>query len=346
LKRLVFRLILLSSVVFLFVALANYIFDPVQYYRENTNLVYDYENQRFLYAGIVRNYTFDRIIVGNSMSENFLPSFVDSAFGYGRTLNASISGSSTYEQSVVLRLALSKKKVREVIWGIDFFSLGGTKEASKLPHHMYDDNKLNDLLHLFNPYVTRQIIKQILFRFAETSKKEEPFNYDKLTNYWFERYKFSETEVLKKLEAAEDENFTKNTIDLSVLSKSFDENILRLVKENPGVEFYLFFSPYSIIYFARMLRYDAHSFENIFSFKSFVVDTLTDYENAFIYDFQDMYGVMENLDNYKDATHYSLHISELIINSIVSNLRRGIKHTLALEKELEIRCFAAIEKYW
>jgi len=95
-----------------------------------------------------------------------------------------------------------------------------------------------------------------------------------------------------------------------------------------------------------MLRYDPYSFENIFAFKSFVVDTLTDYENAFIYDFQDMYDVTENLDNYKDTTHYSLHISELIINSIVSNLRRGIKHTLALEKELEIRCFAAIEKYW
>jgi len=228
LKRLVFRVILLAIVVFLFVALANFIFDPVQYYRKNTSIVYDYENQRFLYAGIVRNYTFDRIIVGNSMSENFLPSFVDSAFGYGRTLNASISGSSTYEQSVVLRLALSEKKVTEVIWGIDFFSLGGTKENSRLPHYMYDDNKLNDLLHLFNPYVTRQIIKQILFRFVEANKKEEPFNYDKLTNYWFERYEFSETEVLKKLEAAEGKSFTKNAIDLSVLTKSFDENVLRL----------------------------------------------------------------------------------------------------------------------
>jgi len=335
---------LVIVLVFSIVVSLNFAVDPVQYLRKNNGLTYDPGNQRFAYAGIIKNYDFTRLIIGTSMSENFLPSFVDSVFEYGKTLNASISGASIFEQSMVLRFALREKKFPEVIWGIDFFSLSSANEESTLPQYLYDESSINDFYYLVNPYITRLILKQIVFRF--TTRKSGTFTFDWFTNFWFPIYKheFSEHVVLDKFESNK-RTFVELRYDLSTLITNFDRYVAPLFYDYPKTTFFLFFPPYSILYFAGILHYDPSSFETLLAFKRYVSEKVEAFENVFVYDFQDMYDVVENLNNYKDTTHYSLCVSELIIESIFTKLMNGIKRHISDENEFRSHVSLARQKF-
>lgn len=337
------RLMLVIVLVFSIIVTLNLAVDPIQYLRKNNGLTYDAGNQRFAYAGIIKNYDFTRLIIGTSMSENFLPSYVDSVFEYGKSLNASISGAIIFEQSMLLQFALREKKISEVIWGIDFFSLSSTEESS-LPQYLYDVSRINDCFYLFDPYITRLVFKQIVFRF--TNRKSGTFTYDWLTDFWFPQYKheFSEDIVLEKYKSNK-AIFVEQAYDLSTLITNFDRNILDLFQENPETSFYIFFPPYSILYFASILQNSPSSFENLLAFKRYVSEKIEAFDNVFVYDFQDMYDVVENLNNYKDTTHYSLWISESIIESIFSNLKNGIKCRISSENEFRTHVSLALKKY-
>lgn len=80
------------------------------------------EEERYQNPGLAKNYDYDNIIIGTSMTENFLPSQVDASLG-GTTLKLSMEGSTVDEHYKIAKLALETGKVKQVLWGLDYFSL-------------------------------------------------------------------------------------------------------------------------------------------------------------------------------------------------------------------------------
>ncbi len=120
-KKLVFTYLTIISILFsLFFGLL-YIYDPMQIFHKPWGRPITFsKNMRQQAAGIINNYSFDSIILGTSMLENTSSKEASKLFG-GKFINISLSGSSFYERSYILKYALRKKNIKTVIYSLDSY---------------------------------------------------------------------------------------------------------------------------------------------------------------------------------------------------------------------------------
>src|SRR5690606_23159968 len=144
--------------------LTAFVVDPLQVYRKIDwyKPVFSTE-QRYQNPGLAKHYDYDTIIIGTSMTENFLPSVVDQAVG-GKTMKLSIRGSTAGEHHEIAKVALETGKVKTVIWGLDYFSLksGVRDDQGPFPFYLYDDNLWNDFRYWFNESTNELLVKGLV----------------------------------------------------------------------------------------------------------------------------------------------------------------------------------------
>lgn len=320
--------------IFLFVLLAaagtiNYIIDPYQVYRKASfyKPIFDNDkyNERYINPGLARNYEYDSVIIGTSMTENFLASEIDQLL-HMRTMNLAISGASAYEENQMLQVAIGTGKVKNVIWGIDVFSFRGspsrlTYDEASTPLYLYDDNILGHYKYLLSSDTLGMDIDCLKFP-AKFNR-----NFDKRF-YWGDKYTFSSTSTINEWKKGEFLNEAeRNDYQIEVLKKSIDYNLIPCIRKNPHTKFYLFFPPYSVLAWSDCR--EKGILADCLKFKKYIFETTKDFKNVELYDFQDEKDITFNLDNYKDPTHYSHDISLRIINSIAR------KESLVTEKNID-----------
>jgi hypothetical protein len=112
-------------------------------------------NQRFSFPALARSARFDSAIVGTSTTRLLEPARFNHLLG-GAFVNLSMNSGTAYEQSRILDLfARHHPRAKTVIFGIDIVwcEVGETYPKftqRPFPPWMYDDNRWNDLLYLFN----------------------------------------------------------------------------------------------------------------------------------------------------------------------------------------------------
>jgi hypothetical protein len=112
-------------------------------------------NQRYMYPQIVRSRTYDSVVIGTSTSRLLDPKALDSAFG-GRFANLAMNAGTAWEQVELAKLYLRHNPApKTVILGLDTMWCLPERSIEKItfrgfPIWMYDENRLNDLLELFN----------------------------------------------------------------------------------------------------------------------------------------------------------------------------------------------------
>ncbi|MHB2166054.1 hypothetical protein [Alsobacter sp. R-9] len=112
-------------------------------------------NQRWMYPSIVRSGRYDSLVIGTSTIRLLDPQELDRAFG-GRFANLAMNSATAWEQLQVAQLFLREKGApRTLLVGIDlpWCAQNADKETITFrgfPPWMYDDNRWNDILHLFN----------------------------------------------------------------------------------------------------------------------------------------------------------------------------------------------------
>ncbi len=112
-------------------------------------------NQRYMYPQIVRARAFDSVVIGTSTSRLLDPQELDAAFG-GRFANLAMNAGTAWEQAEMAKLFLRHQPhPRTFILGLDqMWCLEGDtiKRITErgFPEWMYDDNRWNDLPHLFS----------------------------------------------------------------------------------------------------------------------------------------------------------------------------------------------------
>lgn len=124
------------------------------------------KNQRFSYPALARAPRFDSIVVGTSSVRLLRPSRLDPMLD-ASFANLAMNASTTYEQSEILKLfARHHPKARYVFFGVDNMTYCHPTEPYKkftdrpFPSWMYDENKWNDLLYLFNSATVEQAWRQ------------------------------------------------------------------------------------------------------------------------------------------------------------------------------------------
>ena len=129
-------------------------------------------NQRYPYPALARKPHFDSVIVGTSTVRLLRPDKLNQVFG-GRFVNLSMDSALAYEQSELLKVfARHHRDAKTVLIGIDSVWCGvGETFATEtfrgvFPTWLYDENRWNDLVYLFNVRSLQDTYRTLRYAFG------------------------------------------------------------------------------------------------------------------------------------------------------------------------------------
>lgn len=270
------------------------------------------DNNRYQNPGIAEHFTYDSILIGSSMTENYRVSWLNEAFGCD-TVKLSYPAGRTQNYKYMMDTAFKRGELKNVFFGLDIDPLldGFGVNYFPIPSYLYDEDPFNDVNYLFNKSIMFGDAYKMLSRnlSGKVPSLDEAYTWDKT-------YTFSKEATLKdfgpllapnEVELPRDyyaENFTKN---LGV-------NILPSIEAHPNTEFYIFFPPYSILFWNyRLSKGDVDA---VMYLLDYTMDHLLRYENVHLFFFLDQLDIITDLDNYKDYTHHSAGINRLLVDYI------------------------------
>lgn len=328
-RNFLIKILFFTGLLLLAVALLNYVVDPLQFYRQAAFYTPSFSaEQRYQNPGLARNCEYDTIIIGSSMAENFVPSYIDKQLG-GKSLKLAMSGAGAHEEKLMAQVAIRTGQVKQVIWCLDFGSLKGApdrvgNEYSSFPHYLYDQYAYNDFRYLVS---LSTVADSTRILYNHYTHREIPTNLDYLNN-WNSQATYGR-DVLQKL-WQEDQKTKQKGIKLydqvdpsyKAMQISFDQNILPVIRQNPDIKFIIYYPPYSILRYVSIYQENKTLFYDEMKVKEYIFKQLQNYKNASIYDFQSDKSLTYNLDKYKDFSHHSQEYNEYIINAIARQDKR------------------------
>ncbi len=326
LKVFILKVILLTLIVLFPFSFINYMVDPYQFYRQPVYYkpVY-FTDQRYQNPGLARSQEYSLAFVGTSMSDNFLHSYAEEKLGK-KMVRLSIMGGSMYEQKLMVNLVANVGKADTIIWELNYYSFRGdtkrvTETGGGFPYYFYDRNPLNDLKYLCN--FDTLLKSYYIYLNERKGEMHYTMTYNlEMLNAWYNTSKFCKENTLKDLELANNDIERANPVEFTweQIKANADENLISVIKDNPQIDFTLFYPPFSIL--AHKFLNSRGLFENEIKLKKYIFEQCGCLENVKIFDFQDIESITFNLDNYRDITHYSKEINEYIIDCIASGKQR------------------------
>ena len=301
--------------VLLLILLAMVIFDPYFHYHGMIpGMSYRIYNERYINSGIVKNFEYDAIITGSSMNQNFKTSQLDELWGTN-SIKVAYSGAGFQEIMKNLKRAFeSNNKIKYVLWGLDYnglFRESYYKGYDNYPEFLYDKNILNDVSYVWNKEL---IFQGLVTNILMTLQGEESTTFDEYGSWdagsgWktISKTYWRSEEILPMQEGIlpKEEEMLRENIKL---------NIVDLAKANPDVEFILFYTPYSILYWESIYR-DGTLERQLLSEK-IATEMMLECENIHLFTFVQETDITGNINNYRDKEHYVTQVNDLILQWI------------------------------
>lgn len=300
------------------IALPIVIIDPFFHYHAPLNgFGYEISDERHQNNGIVKNFEYDAIITGTSMTENFKTSEMDALFGVN-SIKVPYSGGEYREISENLKVALKSRDVRCIIWGLD---LGGlvhdesvyydviNNAGYQYPWYLIDNNPFNDVSYFFNKSIFQKSMAVYMNR-----SQMKCISFDE-AYYWNSRYTFGKDAVLSTYEPSEKRSEGENVLtdeEIEIERENINRNITQLLQKYPDTEFYLFLPPYSIcwwhsVVYGGSLNYYLKALQIEF-------EELLQYDNVNLFAFWNNDEIVCDLNNYKDYVHYSAEVNSKMLH--------------------------------
>ncbi len=333
----------MGALSFLFCAF-NYRMDPFQIYaRDSSDPPQFSGNERWQNAGLINSYLaadpgYDAVIIGTSLSQNFVPSHVRATMGWGKVLKLCLAAGRPKERCAIFRKALRTGRVKHVIWEICQFYIANDPDESHpsyvFPDFLYDDDAFNDLKYLFNKTTAEFSLRKLLGRLQWQR------DLDRL-NFWMDPDLFAPfvtEDSLASLRATlathagpplESYRFT-----YTPSFPSLERNLLDIIDAAPGVEFCVFFPPVTTIWYALL---EPRERDRYLSMRRFLVERACARPNVRLFAFDTVAAITSELRNYKDLQHYSAEISARIIDHLRADEHRLTPRSIAAHEEAFVR---------
>ena len=315
-------------------ALVIYVDPFFHYHAPLDNFPYVVDNQLSQNPGMARNMNYDSCIIGSSMTVNFHTSDFASLMGLN-TLKLSYSGAYPRDDYNILSIVYDEKSlarkncdVKAVFLGLDIPTLTAATDEIKypLPEYLYDKNPINDVEYLWNKDVVLEYIMRPMIQ-NKASDLSEIY-----ASWWTEEY-YNIQWVMHGYEAPEpvSEEMDENLL-IPQTGKNLDENIKPFIEGHPETTFYIFFPPYSILYWNNVIV-ENHLNATMRQY-AFAVSELLKYDNVRLFYFQNMEEVVTDLNNYADYTHYKPEINRYMTECF-SDGKHEVKSEEQFKEELE-----------
>jgi hypothetical protein len=299
--------------ILLLVAGVNIVIDPfLHYHRPLSWLEYPLKDERYQNDGILRNFTYDAVITGTSMAQNFKPSEFDELWG-AASVKVCYSGASYREIDENVRRALNyNENIRYIVRSLDGSRLNypaDMYEYEGYPDYLYDANPFNDVNYLLNKEVIPKTLAVVNYTRAgnRTPTWDEYGSWSQYKTYGAE----SVFQTWSRFEVSEEESLLQED-DYARIRENVETNVLVTAQNNPDVTFYLFFPPYSICYWDTLVR--TKQLDAQLSAEQLAVEILLEAPNIRIFGFDDKVEMISDLNNYTDSLHYGEWINSDILS--------------------------------
>ena len=333
-KTWIVSILTMCLAIFILMGSVVYIYDPYCYYRiPSDRLIVN--NYRFLNAGLIKNVNYDTAIIGSSMVQNFDMKLFREKL-HMSPIKLTVGALSIEGVDVIYSAVKRKGSARNIIFCIDIPSLNKEEDALKVyPLYLYDDDPSNDFRYLYG-YETwmRLLPLNLFFSLLEKSGKKLPQFYgthdiDDI-GAWDKDALYGEQYVLRDYQNNLNQISEQNLHDIDARMKKNADKLIEIllnvgVVENEKMSYIFFFPPYSALMWSQAIR--SGYFRPFQSAKQYVVDRLDGRQNVSIFDFQILPEIMD-LNNYKDTTHYSAKINDLMIEHMANGTMKVDRDTI------------------
>lgn len=313
------RIVLLTTLVILGIcaALTAYIDPFFHYHKPIDYFQYVLNDERYQNRGIAQHFEYDAVITGTSMCENFKTSELDALWGTN-AIKIPFAGGTNKEIDLNLRAALeSANDVKIVIRSLDYTSFANDKDDMNRsifnqPDYLYDLNVFNDAPYLLNKQVLLEHVYDVI---GYTRNGGVTTSFDSYAN-WSDAYDYGEESIFEWYERVERVDVV-NVLEEDERQKMLEnihQNVIQTAVDYPEVTFYIFFPPYSILYWDELDR--RGELGKHMEMERCVIEELLPYDNIRLYSFSTNYNMTCDLDNYKDQAHYGQWINSSILDYI------------------------------
>lgn len=302
--------------------------DPFFHYHAPYTDTYFYSlgNQRSQNDGISKHFTYDAVITGTSMTENFKTSEIDELFGVS-SVKVPFSGATYREINDNLEVALRyNENCNMVIRALDAGHFLDTADVMRLdmgayPTYLYDANPFNDVKYIYNKDIIFNNVYNMILATKEEDFEPGITSFDVYSN-WQNGYTFGVESV-----APDGVHFdgAKDAVHLTDeqredIYENITENVTNLADEYPDANFYYFITPYSVLWYMDLVQ-DGTIYQ-LLEAERYIIELILPHENIRLYFFSTEEDIVTDINNYKDKIHYAAWINSYIAHMILEDQHR------------------------
>lgn len=306
-----------SMVVLILVVIGIFVYkvDPFFHFHKPYTNAYYYtiDNERSQNDGISKNFEYDALITGTSMTENFKTSEFDKIFGVN-SVKLPYAGGSYKEINDHIAIALKNNdQLKTIIRCLDmnyFYENASAMhdDLNKYPTYLYDNNPFNDINYLLNRDV---IFNRVYSMMTENDRNDFNPGITSFDDYarWQDWFSYGTKSIygndtLDKLPYSGPGN---NKVHLSdeekaIIKENITQNITSIADEYPDVKFYYYFSPYSAVYWESLAE-TGEIYKHVETEK-YIIELILEHKNIYLFSFNNRADIITDLNNYRDRIHY------------------------------------------
>lgn len=339
----------------------NVYVDPLRVFHDSPALKDRYyKDMRNSGAGYIREYIrkqrkYDSLIVGSSLSNNFLPDDVRQTLNWPAPMQLSWGASRPYEQFVALQYALEGGTIKNVLWEVNFAystnELGQTLKNKRFQENLYTDNPFSKLPYIFSIETFEDSLGILSHGELFPERRLKWAAKFKNMNYWMSRAlkkgrdkKFVSPENRVKLQKAIDSADARAASEKGECPPPHfpcvEGYLLSTIRNNPDVRFELFYPPVSSLMY-RLIT--PCQLQNYLHMRTYLAKAVASLPNANISSFDSIPRLTEDITNYIDRVHYTAEISKNMLHWIQSGKYRetpenvSSNNAILLEKTRNLR---------
>ncbi|MFA6931511.1 MAG: hypothetical protein WCT05_14395 [Lentisphaeria bacterium] len=263
--------------------------------------------QQSQYIAIQYN-DFDSLILGSSMSTNFLCTEFDSIFG-ANSLKLAQAGGSLPTAMKLAAYTMGRKPLKYVL--VDLSAPHFQPENYKFD----DDVSKGKYLERLDELISLDSICYACNFFL--NHQNTPISRDDY-GAWTLGGKYASPLIRFASKAQTQRRPNENTYNITPQNTARARNVFAkvvfpLIKRYPDTTFLFFFPPHTFLTFQDL------EFVDIIEYKRMVMKGLNAYPNVRLFDFQNAREITDNLENFRDYSHYMNPISSWILHQIAAD---------------------------
>lgn len=262
------------------------------------------ENERYQTDGILRNFDYDAIIIGTSMTECFRASQMDELFGVN-TVKTPLAGCNFRESNVNLQRAFdANDDIKMVLRSFEYQAIPLHKDEVfdlyDYAEYLTNNNFFDDAPYLLNKEVIGRSGQVLLY----TLRGNSTTSFDEYAN-WMDQNYFGPMYVYMSYEHDEPtlERRVMTEEERAQIRANLQQNVVSLANEQPETMFYLFFPPYSIGYWDQVCN--NNELEWHLEMEQIAMEEVLECPNIKLFSYSMETDWILDLTNYCDLEHYA-----------------------------------------